>query len=174
MTGQRQREITEWADAAFGGPWTSNARGVARILEEVAELVTAVTTNASPERVAGECADVMICAFRLAAVEGFDLEAVLRQSTLPETREGAVDIVIDVLALTLRTLLRTVGSHEHGVVGVLGGIALRLHALCVVVEHDLLAEVDAKMEINRRREWVPDGTGCGRHVKTTTTGTVTS
>lgn len=59
MTGQRQREITEWADAAFGGPWTSNARG------------------------------------------------------------------------------------------------------------DLLAEVDAKMEINRRREWVPDGTGCGRHVKTT-------
>lgn len=143
MTGQRQREITEWADAAFGGPWTSNARGVARILEEVAELVTAVTTNASPERVAGECADVMICAFRLAAV------------------------VIDVLALTLRTLLRTVGSHEHGVVGVLGGIALRLHALCVVVEHDLLAEVDAKMEINRRREWVPDGTGCGRHVKTT-------
>mgnify|MGYP003523425397 CR=1 FL=1 len=169
MTGQRQREITEWADAAFGGPWTSNARGVARMLEEVAELVTAVTTGAPPERVAGECADVMICAFRLAAVEGFDLEAGLAAHT--QLPLGATGLTEEILYFTAWVFEQVVLKNSFYTPLVF--VASRLRDLCRAVGRDLLAEVDAKMEINRRREWVPDGTGCGRHVKTTT-GTVTS
>lgn len=169
MTGQRQREITEWADAAFGGPWTSNARGVARMLEEVAELVTAVTTGASPERVAGECADVMICALRLAAVEGFDLEVALTaHEQLPL---GTTDLAEEILYFTSWVFERAVLKNSFYTP--LVSVGSRLRDLCRAVGHDLLAEVDAKMEINRRREWVPDGTGCGRHVKTTTTGAAT-
>ena len=61
----------------------------------------------------------------------------------------------------------------HQTEHLLVSLVSRLRELCAAVGRDLLAEVDAKMEINRRREWVPDGTGCGRHVKKTT-GTVTS
>ena len=171
MTGQRQREITEWADAAFGGPWTSNARGVARMLEEVAELVTAVTTGAPPERVAGECADVMICAFRLAAVEGFDLEAALARRARPAGTYGQTCFASDTLRMI--ALIFEAAEDGHQTEHLLVSLASRLRELCIAAGRDLLAEVDAKMEINRRREWVLDGTGCGRHVKTTT-GTVTS
>ena len=167
----RQRDVVEWADAAFGGPWTSNARGVARMLEEVAELVTAVTTGAPPERVAGECADVMICAFRLAAVEGFDLEAGLARRARPSLAYEQTCIASDVLRMTSLVFDAVTAGHQTD--HLLVSLASRLRELCAAAGRGLLAEVDAKMEINRRREWVPDGTGCGRHVKTTT-GTVTS
>lgn len=173
MTGQRQRDITAWADAAFGGPWTSNTRGVARMLEEVAELVTAVTTGASPERVAGECADVMICALRLAAADGygFDLEAGLAARPRPFNVYGQTSIVSDVLRMT--SLVFEAVEDGRSTSHLLVSLASRLRELCAASGRDLLAEVDAKMEINRRRKWVSDGTGCGRHVKTTTTGAAT-
>lgn len=167
MTGQRQRDITAWADAAFGGPWTSNARGVARMLEEVAELVTAVTTGAPPERVAGECADVMICALRLAAATGSDLEVGLAHWAPPEEVSQIFYLSSEILRVT--SLVLDVVTHDRNPSYLLVSLASRLRELCIVSERDLWIEVDAKMRINRAREWAPDGTGCGRHVKTTTT-----
>jgi hypothetical protein len=41
-------------------------------------------------------------------------------------------------------------------------------ALCRLAHNlgfDLWAAVEYKMEVNRRRRWVVDGAGCGKHVK---------
>lgn len=44
-------------------------------------------------------------------------------------------------------------------------VVIVLCRLCERYGGDLFEEVDAKMEINRGREWKLDGSGCGYHVK---------
>ena len=43
-------------------------------------------------------------------------------------------------------------------------VVILLHRLMGDLGKDLATEVDAKMAINRTREWVPAGDGTGRHV----------
>ncbi len=42
-------------------------------------------------------------------------------------------------------------------------VAIVLMRLCDRVGYDLYDEIDRKMEINRKREWVLDGNGHGQH-----------
>jgi len=98
---RRQVEISTWADETFGNV-SSHARLAARANEEMAELLRAATSDAAPEILLQEIADVVIPLFRLA------------------DRCGG----------------------------------------------DLMQAVDAKMAINRTREWNKDGTGHGYHVRT--------
>jgi NTP pyrophosphatase (non-canonical NTP hydrolase) len=43
-------------------------------------------------------------------------------------------------------------------------VVILLHRVAALLGTDLATEVDAKMTINRARNWVPDGKGAGRHV----------
>lgn len=98
---ETQKTITAWADETFG-PGIDLARLAARANEEMAELLTEVTSNSDLEICAVEAADVLIVLYIFAEKIGFDLDAM----------------------------------------------------------------VDHKMQINRSREWVRDGTGAGYHVRT--------
>lgn len=100
MDRETQQSITEWADSAFG-PAPSIARIAARANEEMAELLRAATSDAPPDKIAAEAADVVIVMYRLLTVIGADLQDA----------------------------------------------------------------IDAKMAINRKREWRKDGTGHGYHVR---------
>jgi len=42
-------------------------------------------------------------------------------------------------------------------------VVILLHRLAALHGLDLEQGSDAKMEVNRRRSWVPDGSGVGRH-----------
>ncbi len=44
-------------------------------------------------------------------------------------------------------------------------IVILLHRLAALVGCDLDAEVDVKMEINRKRQWRRSGDGAGRHIE---------
>lgn len=98
MSKETQKTISEWIETTFG-PADSNVRVVARINEEMAELIRSVALDESHQDLGEEMADILICMYRLA------------------TRVGV----------------------------------------------DLNEQVDRKMEINRKRTWKLDGSGCGYH-----------
>ncbi len=69
---ETQDSIAKWADETFGRV-TTDARIAARINEEMAELLRAVTADMGPEKIAEECADVVIVLYRLITRQGGDL-----------------------------------------------------------------------------------------------------
>ncbi len=97
---ETQRTITDWATHTFGEP-PSDARVAARANEEMAELLRAVTSGQTPDKVIDEAADVVIVLYRL----------------------------------------------------------------CDRLGGDLMAAIDAKMAVNRGRQWRTDGNGHGYHVR---------
>lgn len=86
--------ISRWAEATFGTAG-SNARCVARANEEMAELLTKVTTFAdgeADEATALECADVVIVLHRVAYRCGFDLYAMVdRKMAVNRRRKWKID-----------------------------------------------------------------------------------
>lgn len=64
---------------------------------------------------------------------------------------------------TLRRIDQELREFYKDPVGEAKDIAIFLYRLMSVAGKDLDAEVDAKMEINRKRTWVLNGEGCGQH-----------
>lgn len=164
---ERQRQITQWAFDTFG-PCPNLAVTAARANKEVAELLWAATATAvDPDGVASEAADVYICACRLASDVGCDLEEETRYRV--GTPDGAVPVAqMAALVATswaqIATALVVDASKHTRIVSLLGAVARALRDVCVAVGRDLLVEVDAKMAVNRARQWVV-ADGHGSHVR---------
>lgn len=85
------KAISEWATATFGPPG-SDARVAARANEEMAELLRAVTADATPDKIRDECADVVIILCRLCDRNGGDLwQEVERKMAINRAREWKLD-----------------------------------------------------------------------------------
>lgn len=165
---ETSESISQWAEATFG-PAVSLASIAARALTEMAELVRKVTgPEPDPKALAEECADVVIVLARLAhrcGCEIFSGETTPYPHWIPPTLIGEALLTLAKMSEVLMRKCpenqfdRNLSQHRC--------IAIRwlLQSACTQLGHDLRAEVDAKMAINRAREWKLDGHGHGQHVK---------
>lgn len=71
---ETQATVSEWAVQTFGGVG-SNASCAARANQEMAELLTALVNDDAHPKAVEECADVVICLYRLVERLGGDLLA---------------------------------------------------------------------------------------------------
>ncbi|SOD42303.1 MazG-like family protein [Nitrosovibrio sp. Nv4] len=76
MRTETQESISAWAEHVFG-PAGSNARTVGRANEEMAELIRAATSDRPIHELVEEAADVVIVLYRLAARNGYSLDAAI-------------------------------------------------------------------------------------------------
>jgi hypothetical protein len=67
-----QKQIGEWANNTFGA-LTSNCKMAIRANEEMAELLTELAKDDNSKNAKFECADIVICLYRLADNMGFSL-----------------------------------------------------------------------------------------------------
>lgn len=154
---ETQSTIVAWADAAFGevrAPQSS----VARALKEMAELVACVVDGDGDP--VSEAADVVLCLTRLGRWTGVDVIASAREppptsgepvATVSATAAALMQLLtIDVASPLFGWYLLYVISLLNGFVGARGG--------------SLGDAIDAKMAINRRRQWRRDGHGHGYHL----------
>lgn len=158
-----QQEITKWADETFGVS-ESNFRTAVRVNEEMAELLTVVSMNDDPEKIAEEVADVMIVLYRLATQLGVDLD----KRRYPEpcrrchvTTEAAM--ANTQLAMLLDCLEGDKDTFKAEAQVYMTNMARDLDYLACAVGLDLNDEVWRKMLVNRSRKWVRDGSGHGYH-----------
>lgn len=87
---ETQKTISAWSQATFGDAG-SNAVVAARALEEMAELLRALTHDDNSQLAAAEIADTVIVLYRLADRMGFDLHAEIdRKMQVNRTRHWAV------------------------------------------------------------------------------------
>jgi NTP pyrophosphatase (non-canonical NTP hydrolase) len=86
-----QKYINNWANDVFGKP-ISHIQIASRANEEMAELLNSLSLNDNNEKAEEECADVVICLYRLAEEMGFDLNgAVNKKMTINIKREWHTD-----------------------------------------------------------------------------------
>lgn len=88
---ETQETIVAWQDSIFGKP-ASALRSAVRLNIEMGELLEALVTNQDAEKVAMECADVLIVLYGVADLIGADLnEAVDKKMAINRDREWYVD-----------------------------------------------------------------------------------
>lgn len=73
-----QETISDWATSTFGEPRDLESL-VARLNEEMAELISAVNCGESIDVIMNECADVYIVLCQLPDLCGYDLEGLVNQ-----------------------------------------------------------------------------------------------
>lgn len=170
MTGRRESQdsIGRWRLDAFG-PSASMFSMIVRTKGEVHELLEEVDrcAPACGDGVFDEMADVAICLYSVAAEAGGDLDA--SAGTLEDlfrVETDPVHLVTDVDA-NLSNALRWAAFAPDRPMSVMRGVTFAMAALQRIASlygEDLHARVDAKMAVNRKREWRPDGRGHGQHV----------
>ena len=152
--------ITQWASETFGEA-TSVMRAVARVNEEMAELIRAITAGKPREKIIEEAADVSIISERVYSLTG----VVRRRVNLFEhlvLSSSPIRVAILANSALSRFMLDFPSARYD-------------ETLCDLAEYlDILfrqlgttrqQEVDKKMAINRQRVWKKDGTGHGYHVR---------
>lgn len=170
MTHETQASIEAWRRETFGPP-SSAARMTARANEEMAELLREVTRE-DPDnaRILVECADVLIVLYGVAELldVALDDDSVFRYLRGGVScREGALSVEAGyangVLAMLFENLVRpdALASARRAIIV---QIALSLDRLAVSAGGNLDDAVDAKMAINRARDWKLTDRGHGRHV----------
>lgn len=169
---ETQQSISAWADETFGEAG-SDARVAARANEELSELLRLVTTDDfAAADVADECADVCIVLYRLA--ERHHIRMVFPSTHFSKAARAAtaprMPILHDFVALanaSMSTLLIQLLVEEDGgvIADCLECIAGMMYEASWSVRHDLRDAIDAKMAVNRAREWKRDGSGHGYHVR---------
>jgi NTP pyrophosphatase (non-canonical NTP hydrolase) len=87
---ENQKSIAKWAFDTFGH--STNARAAARANKEMAELLTALTSNDAHPKAAEEVADVVICMVRIADNMSFDIwEEIEKKMAINRSREWELD-----------------------------------------------------------------------------------
>lgn len=148
--------ISAWAVATFGDR-NSVARVIARANEEGAELLRELTAGNRPEKMAQEAADIVIVLCRAGLRHIVNAPAGMAPSL---TRAEIAVSIGDALLKALNAAL-TGGAYDVHVRSAM----IRCAALCACYGRRLTEEVDAKMAVNRGRQWHHDGTGHGYHVR---------
>ena len=164
MTTETQATIAEWAEKAFG-PAPNDARIIARVNEEFAELLRAVTSHQLPEKIAEEAADVVIVLCRFAQLRKFDLF----DMAYIHGKLFAGETPLRSALMHMHMLIDTVMFDQSDpwpadyVAGKL--VASLARYLRDNYDLDLRDQIDKKMAINRKREWRQDDTRHGYHVR---------
>jgi len=168
MHRETQGSIARWRYDTFG-PIASMFSLIVRTKSEAHELLVEVDKCAPrcSDGVLDELADVAICLYCVATQAGgrFDesaegLDALFRMEMNP------INLVVDV-DTNLSHALRRSAFVPRGSKGIMRDITFAMAALRLIASlygKDLNALVDAKMAVNRKREWRPDGRGHGQHV----------
>lgn len=160
--------ICTWADDAFG-PAPSEARILARANEEMAELmVTVVDCDKPLSAMIEESADVAIVLCRLAKLHGCDVDELMARRTKMPRRCDTTPAEAAVASNTaLAALLRAVTAEQQDEVVAERLLFLfdRLADTALLAGGQLGQAVDAKMQVNRKRQWRLDGSGHGYHVR---------
>lgn len=158
---ETQDTIREWTDKTFGTVSTT-PRVAVRAQEELVELLRALTSE-NYDKAPEECADVVIVLCRVADRLGERLDfcmtspgAVSHERALRHAAHAS-----SMLASLIDGMARGVRSPVFGARDVARSVA----ACCAWLGADMLAEIDAKMQINRARVWKLDGSGHGYHVR---------
>lgn len=164
---ENQQTIEEWRLATFG-PGGSNARLAARVNEEMAELLAALTTDDNNPKAAEEIADVVIVLYGLASRLDVDLEKALMDAAgeVPPdwmtNAEYATEMNKEMADLLGQLVTFDTSPMAVADVRSLARSAVRLSNRMGFL---LPGDIDRKMAINRAREWSMDGSGHGYHVK---------
>lgn len=170
VSQENQATIVWWAERTFG-PAKSELRVATRVQEELVELSKAIQTGESYDKVCREAADVVICLYRLAAVLGGDLD---RRAASAMTMGMAKELVPEGDSLeraVLRAETKLVvaknmiadGFPKTRVLQEVTAVRVILEEVVMRLGANLTDEIDAKMAINRAREWTVDGSGHGYH-----------
>lgn len=159
MRTETQKTISQWATETFGEAG-SNARVLARALEEYAEFLRAYTSGGGKQ--IEELADTVIVLYRLAERMEVDLDAELLHSSW-----RYIDKNEELMSEALRcfaTLLQYSDTHrDPRAVADLCDLFCCLNQLSTQLGGDLVLAIDSKMEVNRARVWIKDNTGHGYH-----------
>ena len=174
---ETQATVSDWAAATFGEP-SSHARVAWRLAEEIAELGRETSSRNRPAEVADECADAAIILCRLAHRLGIELSLTERPGESGQWMARNLSLSpSDLAAEAMRRclILLDVGSLVDRVPSLLPasvppmGSAYRLadvlECLCRQAGTTLQDAVDAKMAVNRKREWKLTGDGHGYHLR---------
>lgn len=184
--------ISEWAVSTFGSSG-SNLRVLARVNEEMAEALRAATAEKSFADIAEEATDTLIVLCRFAVRIGVtdlnfkEFSGPVSDPHYPRIIAAAVraNARVSALLLTmssgdhpntsgilatlwrkLRELINACGFEVHSnASGILTRLWHDLRELIHACGFEVQPLIDAKMAINRRREWKCDGTGHGYHVR---------
>ena len=160
---ETQWTISAWATETFG-PASSHARVAARANEEMAELLRGFTSSADIGKLLEEAADVVIVLYRLADRLGMDLDQAAAGVGVSDTHtETLIGQANESMARLLRQLLA--GWDGSDARGELACVVAQLKAFVQAWGGDLAAIVDAKMAVNRARQWKLDSHGHGYHVR---------
>lgn len=156
------QSIAVWADQTFGAA-PSAFRVATRANEELAELLRAISAGKPTAEIAEEAADTAIVLARLGHMIGADVLKAAK-AWLISPRGYPMDYAVKAHHNMGALLGHTLGNSTT----VAGRAALatcigELMNVCSALGHDLLAEIDRKMEVNRTRQWKLDGTGHGYH-----------
>lgn len=151
--------IAQWAHETFGP--SSSERTIIRSIEEASELCTHLAKGETIEA-AQEAVDVFIVMCRYYVLHKASAETVLRDPLFmgPRSPMDSAAVLVKLLGSSL------LGEKHPGAFpdSPLATITIiRRLLLDLGVDFDEL--VDTKMDINRKREWKRDGTGCGQHVE---------
>jgi hypothetical protein len=171
---ETQATITAWATEAFGPDDGTDFRIAARANDELAELLREIAGgHSTAAAICAEAADVVIVLARLATQHGVHVlraarhwDGALLANGVTPLAVAAVKHMAKLLHIMSTRRLRKRGEEamrlEAGFL--LLEVAGNMWAICHHSGRDILAEVDAKMAINRARTWRLDGAGCGYHV----------
>lgn len=151
---ETQESIAQWALDTFGDV-THTRTILTRANCEFAELVHAVECSSTPDKLAGEIADVIIVLARYPVRIVLDDLMTFPDDSVQIVMEGAKDALAGAMSR---------GSSQPLVEESIRLLVDELARLCVLLEIDLPAAIDAKMQINRGRQWTAKGAGHGQHV----------
>ncbi len=160
---ETQQTISRWAQQTFGEPG-SNFRVVVRATEEMAELLKALATQQTNDKILEEAADVAIVMYRYAE----RLRVQISTSCFPANRSryAAEDLAAQAnIRLAEIIEMLAICDDNRYTSYCINQLYWFLEQICVKLQSNLQKQVDAKMVINRERKWRLDESGHGYHVK---------
>ncbi len=158
---ETQMTIVDWANETFGAA-DDMTIVAARCCEESSELVSAYFSAGAEcaEAIVDEIADVFVVACQVAA--RYNVRMVFHDDLRPQNHRVLVPQVLNLTAVMLAATVDEgihITPHLRTLEKVLGSLAVSVGA------ENLQTLVNAKMQINRNREWTVDGNGVGQHVE---------
>lgn len=166
--------IKDWADTVFGD--VSLQMNLARANEELAELITQCVMKKPLKDIAEECADIGIVLVRSVHITAktetpefdFQMTEPIKDMNHYYVHNPDPYTTIMMYALSVHKHLEWCMLYLRSTNEVrerLDNIYSLLECMCLSCGTFLNVEIDAKMVINRARQWNITGQGTGYHVK---------
>lgn len=158
FASETQQSIADWSHESFGTDATDLSI-LTRANIEMAELLHALATNQDHDKIAAECADVVIVLCRFATRRGLDLEGITPWK--PQDSGLPVNVLARAASNDLNLIMQCIDINP---LYVWDSILCHLVNIATRNYRWLSAAIDKKMAINRARKWVVTA-GHGQHVK---------